>query len=157
MSATQIHSPVFEFDPHRVSESVAASSPASALAGLWYVIAASQGSISRNPRNATETFELSGTRLVSSLRFERLGGSAATTRRRIFDLGESEGLLSLIQTSLDIVFVDETQAVVAEGRRLRILSRTPEISPRDFFRRVSLSREKGHDADDLRMIPIRRG
>ena len=127
------------------------------LTGRWHVIAASQGSISRNPQNATETFEVSGTKLISSLRFERLGGSAATTRRRVFETKSEDNLLSLIQASLDVVFVDEAQAVVAEGRRLRILSRTPDISPRDFFRRVSLSREKGHDADDLRMIPARRG
>lgn len=147
------------FGRQRGLDAEAATVPANvnALTGRWHVIAASQGSISRNPQNATETFEVSGTKLISSLRFERLGGSAATTRRRVFETKSEDNLLSLIQASLDVVFVDEAQAVVAEGRRLRILSRTPDISPRDFFRRVSLSREKGHDADDLRMIPARRG
>lgn len=128
-----------------------------AILGCWHVIAASHGSISRNPQRVTESFELSGTRLQSTLRFERLSGSVPAVRRRVFGAStrDSDSLWDLLQTSLEIVFVDETQAIVAEGRRLRILSRTPEISPRDFFRRVSLLREKGHNADDLRMIPIR--
>ncbi len=159
MTANQTTAALLDFGKDRGLDTDAASVPAEvrALTGHWHVVAASQGSISRNPQNATETFEVSGTQLISSLRFERLGGSAATTRRRIFETKAEDNLLSLIQTSLDVVFVDEAQAVVAEGRRLRILSRAPDISPRDFFRRVSLSREKGHDADDLRMIPARRG
>lgn len=127
-----------------------------ALAGRWHVIAASVGSISRSPQNVTETFEVSGSRLISSLRFERLGGSASTTRRRIFDLSPDDGLLGLVQTPLDIVFIDDNQAIVAEGRRLKILARTPDVSPRDFFRHVSLLRENGYSADDLRMIPTHR-
>ena len=126
------------------------------LAGQWHVIAASHGSISRNPQNVTETFDVSGAQLASSLRFERLSGSAATTRRRVFDMARGDNLMSLLRTSLDVVFVDDDQAVVAEGSRLRVLSRTPDIAPRAFFRLVSLSREKGHDADNLRMIPTRR-
>lgn len=152
MSAIQSFTLSPTLGQRRENDTESVSVSAAALAGRWHVIAASRGSISRNPQNVTETFEVSGTQLVSSLSFQRLGGSAATTRRRVFHMAADADLWSLIQTSLDIVFVDEKHAIVAEGRRLRILSRTPDISARDFFRRVSQSREKGYDADDLRMI-----
>ncbi len=165
MAATQSSSLPLAFGPGRGlagrqgNDAARPAIPANvcALLGTWHVIAASRGSISRNPQRVTETFELSGTRLESALQFERLSGSVPAIRRRIFDVSPagSGSLWDLLQTSLEIVFVDESQAIVAEGRRLRILSRTPEISPRDFFRRVSLMREKGHNADDLRMIPVR--
>ena len=154
MSATQVTSALLPaFDSLQDADAAQAVDQANNLTGRWHVIAAAQGSISRNPRNVVERFETSGTRLESSLSFERLSGSATTTRRRVFDMGTNDGLLSLIQTSLEIVFVDDDHAVVAEGRRLRILSRTPDISPRAFFQRVSHARENGFCADDLRMIP----
>ena len=156
MSASQVTSPLFGLRQERELDSDSGSAWPGALAGQWYVIAASQGSIGRNPQNVTETFDVSGTRIASSLRFERLSGSAASTRRRVFDTSPNDNLISLLRTSLDVVLVEDDQAVVAEGPRLRILSRTPDIAPRDFFRLVSLSREKGHDADNLRMIPTRR-
>ena len=157
MAATQASSHLLAVGTQHAFDDERAPANVRALLGRWHVIAASLGSISRNPRNVTEAFELSGTQLVSTLSFERLSGSVSAERRRVFQTSTNgdDGLWTLIQTSLDVVFVDEHHAIVAEGRRLRILSRLPEISPRDFFLHAVRLREQGYVVDDLRMIPSR--
>ena len=62
------------------------------------------------------------------------------------------GLWNLFGTTLDVVLVDDMHAIVAEGARLRILSRNSQVSPRDYFQFVRHIRDKGFDADDLRLI-----
>ena len=133
--------------------------------GDWFVIASIPTLPERGVRDAVESYRLQadGT-IATTFRYRRgANDGSRTLRARGFvqaDSGNAVWELQLLwplRADYRIMYVngDYTQTVIGRSKRdyARILSRSPAMHHRDFFRHVKRLREQGYDTDRLRIVP----
>lgn len=133
--------------------------------GDWHVIASVPTPLERGIRDAVESYRLlpDGT-VATTVRYRTAvkGQQRALRFKGFVRPGSGNAVWGMqlvwpLQAEYRIMFVDRdySQAVIGRSRRdyAWILSRTPSMPNRDFFRRVKLLRDEGFKTDRLRMMP----
>ncbi len=133
--------------------------------GDWFVIASIPTLPERGVSEAVKSYRLraDGTIATTFLYRRGPGGARRTLTARGFVEADSGNavwgmqFLWPLRADYRIMYVNGDYTQTAIGRSKRdyawILSRSPDMHHRDFFRHVKRLREQGYDTDRLRIVP----